>query len=220
MTICMIHRNRFTPDEKTPDWSNGQNCVQGWKVLTWNSACLCNNKTWTNRFVKFNQYLIRSNPWLHCAFLFFSFRLQVLQFLLFELQSRWIAMALSGRVALPSVAEMLQSVEASYAKLEASGKSRRSAHNGFEFQVKPGPLLLSKLEALNVVSISTPFISPLDQLFKDQEAQCPADRHNFYKPHHVKKTYFRYKLWVWSFILCTYVKKKIIIHSCVKLWSQ
>ena len=127
-------------------------------------------------------------------------------------------MALSGRVALPSVAEMLQSVEASYAKLEASGKSRRSAHNGSEIQVKPGPLLLNKLEALNGVSISTRFISPLDQLFKDQEAQCPADRHNFYKPHHVKKPYFGYRLWIWRFIiLCTYVKKKIIIHSCVKL---
>lgn len=69
---------------------------------------------------------------------FFSF--QVIPFTLFELQSRWIAMALSGRVELPSVAEMLQSVEAFYAKLEASGKSKRSAHNAIAFQVKPGPL--------------------------------------------------------------------------------
>jgi hypothetical protein len=59
-------------------------------------------------------------------------------------------MVLSGRVELPSVAEMLQSVEAYYAKLEASGKSKRSAHQIFAFQVKPGPLLPNNLNLLLV----------------------------------------------------------------------
>ena len=59
-------------------------------------------------------------------------------------------MALSGRVELPSVAEMLQSVEAYYAKLEASGKTKRSAHTVFAFQVKPGPLLPNNLKLLMV----------------------------------------------------------------------
>jgi hypothetical protein len=54
---------------------------------------------------------------------------QVVPFPICELQSRWIAMALSGRVGLPPVEEMMQSVEAFYAKLEASGKSKRLAHN-------------------------------------------------------------------------------------------
>ena len=54
---------------------------------------------------------------------------QVVPFPICELQSRWVAMALSGRVELPPVEEMMQSVEAFYAKLEASGKSKRLAHN-------------------------------------------------------------------------------------------
>lgn len=54
---------------------------------------------------------------------------QVVPFPICELQSRWVAMALSGRVGLPPVEEMMQSIEAFYAKLEASGKSKRLAHN-------------------------------------------------------------------------------------------
>lgn len=119
------------------------------EVLRWNPTCLCNKKIWTNRLSKaISIWYCIYNPWPHCAFLFFSF--QVLPFVFFELQSRWIAMALSGRVELPSVAEMLQSVEAYYAKLEASGKTKRSAHTVFAFQVKPGPLLPNNLKLLMV----------------------------------------------------------------------
>ncbi|KAG0606057.1 hypothetical protein M758_9G109900 [Ceratodon purpureus] len=54
---------------------------------------------------------------------------KVVPFQLCELQSRWIAMALSGKISLPSPQEMINLVQDFYAKLEASGKTKRLAHN-------------------------------------------------------------------------------------------
>lgn len=54
---------------------------------------------------------------------------KVVPFQLCELQSRWIAMALSRKIDLPSTQEMMDSVESFYAELEASGKPKRLAHN-------------------------------------------------------------------------------------------
>lgn len=49
-------------------------------------------------------------------------------FRMFELQSRWVAMALSNKIDLPSPQEMMNSVEKFYAELQASGKAKRWAH--------------------------------------------------------------------------------------------
>jgi hypothetical protein len=47
---------------------------------------------------------------------------------MFELQSRWVAMALSNKIDLPSPQEMMNSVEFFYAELQASGKAKGWAH--------------------------------------------------------------------------------------------
>jgi len=53
---------------------------------------------------------------------------KVVPFQLCELQSRWIAMALSGKATLPSRQEMMNSVQDFYAKLAVSDKTKRFAH--------------------------------------------------------------------------------------------
>lgn len=46
----------------------------------------------------------------------------------FELESKWVARVLSGRVALPSKEGMLVTVREHYRRMEASGKPRRHTH--------------------------------------------------------------------------------------------
>lgn len=48
---------------------------------------------------------------------------------LFELQSNWVAGALSNRIALPSKEEMLADVKAFYADLEALGLPKHRTHD-------------------------------------------------------------------------------------------
>ncbi|XP_040987318.1 flavin-containing monooxygenase FMO GS-OX-like 4 isoform X3 [Juglans microcarpa x Juglans regia] len=63
-------------------------------------------------------------PWLS----FVGLPWKVLPFPLFELQSKWIAGALSNRFTLPSQEEMMEDVEAFYTSLEASGTPKRYTH--------------------------------------------------------------------------------------------
>lgn len=72
----------------------------------------------------------------HVCF-FFSFQkwCQVVPFILCELQSRWIAGTLSGRIPLPSEEKMMDDIEAFYAKLDAAGIPKRYTHNIGDHQV-------------------------------------------------------------------------------------
>ncbi|CAO2819827.1 unnamed protein product [Amaranthus hypochondriacus] len=54
---------------------------------------------------------------------------KVVPFILCELQSRWIAGTLSGRIPLPSEEKMMDDIEAFYAKLDAAGIPKRYTHN-------------------------------------------------------------------------------------------
>ncbi|CAN6460757.1 unnamed protein product [Victoria cruziana] len=56
-------------------------------------------------------------------------------FPLCELQGKWVAGILSGRIALPTEQEMMDDVEAFYAQLEATGYPKRYTHNmkGYQF---------------------------------------------------------------------------------------
>ncbi|KAF2325528.1 hypothetical protein GH714_029849 [Hevea brasiliensis] len=61
---------------------------------------------------------------------------KIFPFAMFELQSKWIAGVLSGRIDLPSKEEMMEDVEAFYLQLEASNVPKSYTHNmgdsGFE----------------------------------------------------------------------------------------
>ncbi|XP_068634339.1 flavin-containing monooxygenase FMO GS-OX-like 5 [Aristolochia californica] len=54
---------------------------------------------------------------------------KVIPFPMFELQSKWLAAILAGRVSLPSYEEMMEDVKALYSELEASGWPKRYTHN-------------------------------------------------------------------------------------------
>ncbi|VVA91068.1 unnamed protein product [Arabis nemorensis] len=60
----------------------------------------------------------------------------VLQFFMFEIQSKWVASVLSGRVTLPTQDKMMEDVVAFYAKLEAMGIPKRYTHRLGESQVE------------------------------------------------------------------------------------
>jgi hypothetical protein len=53
---------------------------------------------------------------------------KVIPFPLSQLQARWIAKVLSGKVQLPSQSEMMKSVQAFYAQFEASGSPMDHLH--------------------------------------------------------------------------------------------
>ncbi|KFK40585.1 hypothetical protein AALP_AA2G015000 [Arabis alpina] len=53
---------------------------------------------------------------------------KVLPFPVFELQSKWVAGVLSGRITLPSKEDMMVEIETSYASLEAEGIPKRYTH--------------------------------------------------------------------------------------------
>ncbi|XP_049933272.1 flavin-containing monooxygenase FMO GS-OX-like 5 isoform X2 [Nymphaea colorata] len=61
---------------------------------------------------------------------------KVVPFPLFELQSKWVAGILSGRIALPTEQEMMDDVEAFYTQLKATGYPKRYTHNmdGYQFE--------------------------------------------------------------------------------------
>ncbi|XP_010546436.1 PREDICTED: flavin-containing monooxygenase FMO GS-OX-like 4 [Tarenaya hassleriana] len=63
-------------------------------------------------------------PWLS----FIGIPWKVVPFPMFELQSKWIAGILSGRIPLPSEEEMMENVKTFYAKLEAEGIPKRYTH--------------------------------------------------------------------------------------------
>ncbi len=52
----------------------------------------------------------------------------MIPFPLFQLQARWIAKVLSGKVQLPSQSEMMKSVQAFYTQFEASGSPMHHLH--------------------------------------------------------------------------------------------
>ncbi|XP_021635477.2 flavin-containing monooxygenase FMO GS-OX-like 4 isoform X2 [Hevea brasiliensis] len=64
-------------------------------------------------------------PWIS----FVGLPWKAVPFRMFELQSKWIAGVLSGRVALPSQEEMMEDTEAFYLSLEASNIPKRYTHN-------------------------------------------------------------------------------------------
>ncbi|KAK3157090.1 hypothetical protein QOZ80_2AG0116030 [Eleusine coracana subsp. coracana] len=59
---------------------------------------------------------------------------KVIPFPLFELQSKWVAGVLSGRIELPSKEEMMEDVKAFYLNLEALGWPKRYTHNFSNYQ--------------------------------------------------------------------------------------
>ena len=62
---------------------------------------------------------------------------------MFELQSKWIAGVLSGRIALPSSDEMMANVEVFYRTLDKSGIPKRYTHQLADYQVHMSMLLCS-----------------------------------------------------------------------------
>ncbi|OWM88390.1 hypothetical protein CDL15_Pgr003802 [Punica granatum] len=63
-------------------------------------------------------------PWLS----FIGLLWKVVPFPQFEFQSKWIAGVLSGKIALPSLKEMMENIEYFYAELEAAGIPKRYTH--------------------------------------------------------------------------------------------
>ncbi|KAJ0962041.1 hypothetical protein J5N97_029869 [Dioscorea zingiberensis] len=64
-------------------------------------------------------------PWLS----FVGIPNKVIFSLMFELQSRWIARVLSGKVTLPSEEDMMASIETYYQELEHVGRPKHHTHN-------------------------------------------------------------------------------------------
>ncbi|KAL2901754.1 Flavin-containing monooxygenase FMO GS-OX-like 5 [Bienertia sinuspersici] len=54
---------------------------------------------------------------------------KVVPFILCELQSRWIASILSGRISLPSEEKMMEDIKSFYSTLDAAGVPKRYTHN-------------------------------------------------------------------------------------------
>ncbi|KAK1564783.1 hypothetical protein Q3G72_011483 [Acer saccharum] len=69
-------------------------------------------------------------PWIS----FVGITWKTIPFSGYELQSKWIAGVLSGRIMLPSQQEMMEDVKAFYSKLEASGKPKRYTHSINDYQ--------------------------------------------------------------------------------------
>ncbi|OMO71893.1 Flavin monooxygenase-like protein [Corchorus capsularis] len=63
-------------------------------------------------------------PWLS----FIGIPRKIVTFPLFELQSKWVAGILSGRITLPRQEEMMDDIAAFYSSLEASGIPKRDTH--------------------------------------------------------------------------------------------
>uniref|UniRef100_J3N4R7 Flavin-containing monooxygenase n=2 Tax=Oryza brachyantha TaxID=4533 RepID=J3N4R7_ORYBR len=59
---------------------------------------------------------------------------KVIPFPLFELQSKWVAGVLSGRIKLPSRDEMMEDAKSLHSKLKVYGWPKRYAHNFADYQ--------------------------------------------------------------------------------------
>ncbi|VVB06065.1 unnamed protein product [Arabis nemorensis] len=70
-------------------------------------------------------YIKQAAPWLS----FIGIAWKVVPFPMFELQSNWIAGALSGRITLPSEEDMMVEIETLYATHEAQGIPKRYTHH-------------------------------------------------------------------------------------------
>ncbi|KAF5207774.1 Flavin-containing monooxygenase fmo gs-ox-like [Thalictrum thalictroides] len=71
-------------------------------------------------------------PWIS----FIGIPWKVVPFPLYELQSKWVARILSGKVSLPSQENMISDMEAFYSKFEAAGGPKRYTHNIVDYQFK------------------------------------------------------------------------------------
>jgi len=68
-------------------------------------------------------------------FLSLSFFYQGIQFVMFEIQSKWVAAVLSRRVTLPTEDKMMEDISAWYASLDAVGIPKRYTHKLGKIQV-------------------------------------------------------------------------------------
>ncbi|XP_042505601.1 flavin-containing monooxygenase FMO GS-OX-like 3 [Macadamia integrifolia] len=66
----------------------------------------------------------RLAPWLS----FVGLPSMILPFITYELQAKWVAQVLSGKVILPSEQEMMNSVEEHYRRMEESGRPKHYTH--------------------------------------------------------------------------------------------
>ncbi|KAL2921028.1 Flavin-containing monooxygenase FMO GS-OX-like 3, partial [Bienertia sinuspersici] len=57
-----------------------------------------------------------------------------IHFVVFELQSKWIAGALSGQIPLPPKEKMMEDIQAFYSKLEAKGVPKRHTHKIHDYK--------------------------------------------------------------------------------------
>ncbi|KAL5551162.1 hypothetical protein UlMin_001338 [Ulmus minor] len=69
-------------------------------------------------------------PWLS----FVGLQLKAIPFPVLELQSKWVARILSGRVVLPSVEEMMEDVNSFYSMLQGAGIRKSDTHNLADYQ--------------------------------------------------------------------------------------
>ncbi|GAB2274134.1 hypothetical protein Dimus_008906 [Dionaea muscipula] len=81
-------------------------------------------------------------PWLS----FVGIPWKIALFPLMELQSKWIASALSGKIALPSQEKMMNDVKVFYSSLEAAGIPKRYTHNLRGYQLEYIDGLAAELE--------------------------------------------------------------------------
>ena len=58
----------------------------------------------------------------------YKIQFQVVPFPMFELQSKWIAGVLSGRIPLPSKEDMMMEIKTLYSTLDAQGIAKRYTH--------------------------------------------------------------------------------------------
>lgn len=70
---------------------------------------------------------------------------------MFELQSKWVAAVLVGRVKLPSQEEMMEDTKMFYAKLEASCIPKRFTHLMAELDSQVRTIFLSVTCMINVI---------------------------------------------------------------------
>lgn len=73
-------------------------------------------------------------PLLGPSLSFIGLPWKVVPFPLVELQSKWVAAVLSGRIALPTEKVMMQDIEAFYTELETAGFPKRYTHNMANYQ--------------------------------------------------------------------------------------
>jgi hypothetical protein len=68
--------------------------------------------------------------------------MQLIGFPFFESQAKWIAQLLSGKRALPSWDDMMQSIKEFYHSRDLAGIPKHNTHDIGEFEVNKSPLLV------------------------------------------------------------------------------